>query len=68
MTGNDQIGDYQYLDTWGTGFAYQGITGLYPTRVCLIPILDGKKLKRKNWASTLAFQGPYFPHSQLLQQ
>ena len=33
VTGNDQIGDYQYLDTWGTGFAYQGITGLYPTRV-----------------------------------
>lgn len=33
-TGNDQIGDYQYLDTWGsTSFPYGGISGLNPTRV-----------------------------------
>ena len=33
-TGNDQIGDYQYLDTWGsTSFPYGGSTGLSPTRV-----------------------------------
>ena len=32
--GNDQIGDYQYLDTWsGTRFTYQGVAGLYPTRI-----------------------------------
>ncbi len=33
-TGNDQIGDYQYLDTWGSSsFPYGGLTGLTPTRV-----------------------------------
>ncbi len=33
-TGNDQIGDYQYLDTWGSAaFAYDGVSGLTPTRV-----------------------------------
>lgn len=33
-TGNDQIGDYQYLDTWGSaGFPYGGVAGLAPTRV-----------------------------------
>jgi TonB-linked SusC/RagA family outer membrane protein len=33
-TGNDQIGDYQYLDTWGsTSFPYGGLSGLNPTRV-----------------------------------
>ncbi|WP_257668944.1 TonB-dependent receptor [Parapedobacter tibetensis] len=33
ITGNDQIGNYQYLDTWSSGFAYQGISGQYPARV-----------------------------------
>lgn len=33
-TGNDQIGDYQYLNTYAsTGQPYQGITGLEPTRL-----------------------------------
>ncbi|WP_348800144.1 SusC/RagA family TonB-linked outer membrane protein [Flavobacterium adhaerens] len=33
-TGNDQIGDYQYLDTYATsGNTYQGIGGLQPTRL-----------------------------------
>lgn len=33
-TGNDQIGDYQYLDTWSsTSFPYDGSGGLTPTRV-----------------------------------
>ncbi|MBS1781013.1 MAG: SusC/RagA family TonB-linked outer membrane protein [Bacteroidetes bacterium] len=33
-TGNDQIGDYQYLDTYSpTRYAYQGGNGLYPTRL-----------------------------------
>ncbi|MCX2680746.1 SusC/RagA family TonB-linked outer membrane protein [Galbibacter sp. EGI 63066] len=33
-TGNDQIGDYQYLDTYSFGTAqYQNILGLYPTRL-----------------------------------
>ncbi len=34
ITGNDQIGDYQYLDTWsGTTYPYGGTPGLYPTRI-----------------------------------
>jgi TonB-linked SusC/RagA family outer membrane protein len=33
-TGNDQIGDYQYLDTYSnSGSIYQGIAGLMPTRL-----------------------------------
>ncbi|WP_048508601.1 SusC/RagA family TonB-linked outer membrane protein [Chryseobacterium angstadtii] len=31
ITGNDQIGNYQYLDTWSTWRAYQGSTALYPS-------------------------------------
>jgi TonB-linked SusC/RagA family outer membrane protein len=34
ITGNDQIGDYQYLDTWSaTTFPYGGTSGLLPTRI-----------------------------------
>lgn len=34
VTGNDQIGDYQYLDTWiNTPYAYQNQAGLYPIRL-----------------------------------
>lgn len=33
-SGNDQIGDYQFLDTYvSTGVPYQGINGLQPTRL-----------------------------------
>ena len=33
-TGNDQIGDYQYLDSWSSaGFPYGNISGLAPSRV-----------------------------------
>lgn len=33
-TGNDQIGDYQYLDTYNTAATkYQGISGLQPSRL-----------------------------------
>jgi len=33
-TGNDQIGDYQYLDTYSTtGIAYEGIVGMEPSRL-----------------------------------
>lgn len=33
-TGNDQIGDYQYLDSWSSaGFPYDGVSGLAPSRV-----------------------------------
>lgn len=34
ITGSDQIGDYQYLDTYATtGQNYQGIVGMQPTRL-----------------------------------
>lgn len=34
ITGNDQIGDYQYLNTYATtGINYNGIIGLQPTRL-----------------------------------
>jgi len=34
ITGNDQVGDYGYLDTYSTtAYPYQGGTGLYPTRL-----------------------------------
>lgn len=33
-TGSDQIGDYQYLDTYtSSGYQYQGIRGLQPSRL-----------------------------------
>ncbi len=33
-TGNDQVGDYQFIDLYGaTGIAYQGNQGLYPTNL-----------------------------------
>ncbi|GEN71171.1 SusC/RagA family TonB-linked outer membrane protein [Chryseobacterium lathyri] len=31
ITGNDQIGNYQYLDTWSTWRPYQRSTALYPS-------------------------------------
>ena len=34
VTGNDQIGDYNYLNTWSpTPYPYNGSAGLYPTRL-----------------------------------
>ena len=32
-TGNDQIGDYNYLDAWGVVPAYQNQTALYPVQL-----------------------------------
>lgn len=32
-TGNDQIGDYEYLDSYSTAGSYQNITGLVPDRL-----------------------------------
>jgi len=34
VTGNDQIGDYGFMDTWSFNtYPYDGVSGLYPTRV-----------------------------------
>lgn len=54
VTGNDQIGDYQYLDTWGTNFAYQGISGLYPTRV-YNPNFGWEEIRKKELGLDLGF-------------
>ncbi len=33
-TGNDQIGNYEYMDTWGfVSYPYDGVVGMYPTRL-----------------------------------
>lgn len=32
-TGNDQIGDYRFLDSWTAGQGYQGTVTLFPTRL-----------------------------------
>lgn len=33
ITGNDQIGDYQYLDDYSSYLVYQGVTTYYPARL-----------------------------------
>ncbi|RZK47315.1 MAG: SusC/RagA family TonB-linked outer membrane protein [Pedobacter sp.] len=34
ITGNDRIGDYRYLDAWGsTSYQYDGVAGLTPSRI-----------------------------------
>src|SRR5690606_9477751 len=33
LTGNDQLGDYSYLDTYTSSGSYQGIVGLRPVRL-----------------------------------
>lgn len=34
ITGSDQIGDYEYLDSWSTSsFPYDGVAGLSPSRI-----------------------------------
>jgi TonB-dependent starch-binding outer membrane protein SusC len=48
-TGNDQIGDYQYLDTYTSGGLYQGIVGLQPTRL-LNPYFEWEKNKKMETA------------------
>ena len=31
LTGNDQIGNYKYLNTWSSFYSYQGVPTLYPS-------------------------------------
>ncbi len=54
LTGNDQIGNYQYLDTWEPGFAYQGIAGLSPVRV-FNPNFRWEENKKREIALDLGF-------------
>ncbi|GAA4138623.1 TonB-dependent receptor [Sphingobacterium kyonggiense] len=54
ITGNDQIGNYQFLDTWEPGFAYQGIAGLSPVRV-FNPNFKWEENKKREIALDLGF-------------
>ncbi|GGK18963.1 SusC/RagA family TonB-linked outer membrane protein [Yeosuana aromativorans] len=54
-TGNDQIGDYRYLDTYtATDYPYQGITGLHPTRL-FNPVYGWETNKKLEAAIDLGF-------------
>ena len=56
ITGNDQIGDYQYLETWAltTTRPYQGIPGFYPTSLAN-PRLAWETLHKLEGAMDLGF-------------
>lgn len=46
ITGNDQIGDYKYLNLYAPDiYSYQGITGFYPTQL-LNPLYNWEKVKK----------------------
>ena len=68
--GNDQIGDYQYLEAWGaTANGYQGQGGLYPLRAANAAY--GWEVTRKLevalelglWANRLTMTGSYFSNT-----
>jgi len=56
ITGNDQIGDYQYLDTWDntTTRPYQGIPGFFPTSLAN-PRLAWELIRKLELALDLGF-------------
>lgn len=54
ITGNDQIGEYMYLDTWGAGTSYGDSTTLLPTKL-FNPDLHWEKSKKKEIALELGF-------------
>lgn len=55
ITGNDQIGNYQYLDTWSnTQYPYQGQSGLLPSRL-FNPDYSWEKNKKFETALELGF-------------
>ncbi len=67
LTGNDQIGDYRYLDTWTPyWYTYQGSTALYPS--ALFNPLYGWETNKKFeaalelsfWQDRLYFSTAYF--------
>lgn len=54
-SGNDQIGDYQYLDTYSFGsLQYQNVVGLYPTRL-FNPEFSWETNKKLEFALDLGF-------------
>jgi len=57
ITGNDQIGDYQFINTYGsTGIPYQGVIGLTPTRL-FNPDFGWEKNKKLEVALEAGFLG-----------
>lgn len=55
ITGNDQIGDYKYLDLWGsTNNPYQGIPGLQPSNL-FNPNYSWEINRKLEWAIELGF-------------
>ena len=55
VTGNDQLGDYQYLSTYSSyNYPYLGITGLYPTRL-YSPDFGWEEVKKMEVALDLGF-------------
>ncbi|HTI11744.1 MAG TPA: SusC/RagA family TonB-linked outer membrane protein, partial [Puia sp.] len=56
LTGNDQIGDYHYLETWGATATrpYQGIPGFYPTGLAN-PDLAWETIRKLELAVELGF-------------
>jgi TonB-linked SusC/RagA family outer membrane protein len=54
-TGNDQIGNYRYLDLWSnTPFNYQGVPGLYPGSL-FNPDLNWERTRKMEAALELGF-------------
>ena len=57
ITGNDQIGDYQYLDTYSVSSNnYNGVIGLQPTRL-FNPEFGWENNKKLELAAELGFMG-----------
>jgi TonB-linked SusC/RagA family outer membrane protein len=55
VTGNDQIGDYSYLDLWNTNYyPFQGIKGLLPGKL-FNPYLEWEKTNKAEAALELGF-------------
>ncbi|MBL7837782.1 MAG: SusC/RagA family TonB-linked outer membrane protein, partial [Bacteroidetes bacterium] len=55
ITGNDQINNYQYLDTWtGTRYPYQGIPGYRPTKL-FNPNYSWEQIRKTEAAIELGF-------------
>ncbi|QBQ41889.1 SusC/RagA family TonB-linked outer membrane protein [Sphingobacterium psychroaquaticum] len=59
VTGNDQIGNYRFLDTWSAGFPYQNIAGLSPSRV-FNPFYSWEENKKREIALDLGFLNDRF--------
>src|SRR5690606_32056200 len=63
ITGNDQIGDYQYVDTWSTGYyTYEGITGMNP-----LSLYNPNYVWERNRKAEVGFEASLFQDRVRLQ-